>query len=214
MAHLAAAASEPGRSPTDQMLAPLVLPFQITVAVFVTFWCVGALTLRTPKRIALLSVASVLLFIPSCVGVTALVDSQRYGRFNYALASEIPDDGYIELPAHAAEVTIYRNAAGHWARFTISTPSLRSWIDERRSLRPDLNPQHDEDEWAANGGDAQPPDLLERNQQVFRSRFPDTGWTYGPSMLEMHVSRSDRGGGYTVWHVPTTGDTYLSAGYW
>ena len=29
-------------------------------------------------------------------------------------------------------------------------------------------------------------------------------------MLQVHVTRSTRGGGYTVWHVSSTGDTYLS----
>ncbi|QDV61143.1 hypothetical protein [Crateriforma conspicua] len=196
------------------MLAPLVLPFQITFAAFAVLWCVGALTLQKPKRIAWLTLAAVLLFIPSCVGVMALVDLQRYGRFDYASASDIPDDGYIELPAPATDITLYRNGAGHWAKFTIDTPSLRSWIDERRSLRPDLNQHHDDDEWLSTASDRQRPDLLELNKQIFGNRFPDTGWTYGPSMLQVHVSRSDRGGGYTVWHVPSTGDSYISAGYW
>lgn len=196
------------------MFAPLVLPFQITVAAFAVLWCVGALTLRTPKRIAWLSAAAVLLFIPSCVGVMAVVDSQRYGRFDYATTSEIPNDGYIELPRNAAVITLYRNGAGHWARFTIDTLSLQSWIDERRSLRPDLNRLHDDDEWSQTETDTKRPDMLELNQQIFSNRFPDTDWTYDPAMLEVHVSRSDRGGGYTVWHVPSTGDTYISAGYW
>jgi putative effector of murein hydrolase LrgA (UPF0299 family) len=64
------------------MLAPLVLPFQITLAAFAVRWCVGALALRKPTRIAWLSLAAVLLFIPSCVGVMAVVDLQRYGRFD------------------------------------------------------------------------------------------------------------------------------------
>lgn len=196
------------------MFAPLVLPFQITAAAFALLWCVGALALRTPKRIARLSLAAVLLFIPSCVGVMAIVDLQRYGRFDYATASEIPEDGYIELPSTAKNVTLYRNSAGHWARFTIDSPSLRSWIDERRSLRPDLNGHHDDDEWSAKDTKLQWPGMLELKQRIFEDHFPKTGWSYDPSMLEVDVSRSDRGGGYTVWHVPSSGDTYIRAAYW
>ena len=196
------------------MFAPLVVPFQITAGVFAVLWCVGAALLRTPKRIAWLTLASLILFIPSCVGVMAVVDAQRYGRFDYATATEIPDDGYIELPATAANIVLYHNGDGHWAKFTIDTPSLRSWIDERRSLRPDLNNSHDAHEWTPNDVRAQRPDALQLNQQVFDNRFPDTGWTYDPLMLEINVSRSDRGGGYTLWHLPSTGDTYISAGYW
>jgi hypothetical protein len=143
----------------------------------------------------------------------AVVDSHRYGRFDYGNASDIPDDGYIELPTNATEITLYRNGAGHWAKFTIDTPSLKSWINDRLSLRPDLNELHD-DEWLQIDTETQRPDLLELNQQIFNIRFPETGWAYDPSMMEVHVSRSGRGGGYTVWHVPSTGETYLSAGYW
>ncbi|MDM4019463.1 hypothetical protein [Roseiconus lacunae] len=128
------------------MLAPLVLPFQITIAVFAVLWCLGAITLRTPKRIVWLSIAAVILFIPSCTGIMAVVDSQRYGRFDYADASDIPNDGNIELPVKAADITLYRNGAGHYAKFTIDTQSLQSWIEERRSLRLDLNQHHDDDE--------------------------------------------------------------------
>lgn len=144
----------------------------------------------------------------------SVVDARRYGRFDYAAANEIPDDGYIELPASATDITLFRSGAGHWAKFSIDTPTLGSWIDERLSLRPDLNNSHDANEWAPKATHSQPPDTLELNQQIFGDRFPDTGWIYDPAMLEIQISRSDRGGGYTVWHVPSNGDTYISAGYW
>ena len=196
------------------MLAPIVLPFQITVAVFAVLWCAGAMRLRTPKRIAFLSLACLVLFIPSCVGVMTVVDSQRYGRFDYDIAAKVPKDGYIEIPTNASEITLYRNDAGHWAKFVVDTPSLKSWIDAHRSLRPDLNANHDDDEWVPKQTNTQRPDILEQNQQTFDNRFPKTGWKYDPSMVELDVRLSDRGGGYTVWHVPSTGITYLSAGYW
>ncbi len=195
------------------MLAPLVLPFQITFAVFAVLWCLGALTLRTPKQIAWLSLAAILLFIPSCTGIMALVDWHRYGRFIYADSSQIPNDGYIELPANAKGITLYRNGGGHWCRFTIDTPSLRSWIDDRRKLRPELN-QHQDDEWQEKLSETPQADMLELNQKIFSNRFPDTGWVYDPTMVQVHVTRSARGGGYTLWHIQSTGDTYLSAGYW
>ena len=127
------------------MLAPLVLPFQITCGSFALLWVAGAILLRTPKRIAGLSLAAMLLFISSCTSVMAVVELQRYGRFDYSKASEIAKDGYIELPAGTADVTLYRNGIGHWAKFTIHTASLRSWIEEQRSLEPSLNQGHDDD---------------------------------------------------------------------
>lgn len=196
------------------MFAPFVLPFQITLIAFAVLWCVGALTLRSPKRIAGLSLAALLLFIPSCFGVKAVVDLQRYGRFDYANASEIPKDGYIELPENARHVTLYRNGFGHWGKFQVDTVSLRSWIDESRALRPDLNQHHVDEEWLDDVDTNERPEVLALKQQIFAERFPETGWTYEPAMREVHVNRSDRGGGYSVWHVPSTGDTYISTRYW
>lgn len=194
------------------MLAPLVLPLQITVAIFAVVWIGAALVLKTPKRMASLTLAAMLLFIPSCAGIMAIVDAVRYGRFDYPSAADIPRDGYIELPESAVKIALYRHASGHRARFSIDTESLRTWIDERRSQRPDLNHAHDDDEWTASTD--QSPDGLRLKQEIFSRRFPDTGWLYDPKLVELHVSRSDRGGGYTVWHNPASGDTYLSAAYW
>lgn len=196
------------------MLAPVVLPFQITVALFAVLWCLGAFTLRTPKRIAWLSLAALLLFIPSCTGIMAIVDLQRYGRFNYADASEIPHDGYIELPESAKDITLYRNGAGHWAKFKIDTTTLRAWIDDRRALQPDLYQYHDDDEWLAKPRNTQAQDERNQEQQVFANRFPDSGWVYDPMMVRVRVTRSKRGSGYTLWHLSATGDTYLNASYW
>jgi hypothetical protein len=91
---------------------------------------------------------------------------------------------------------------------------LRSWVEDRRKLRPDLNQHQDADEWLVKASEPQRLDMIELSQQIFSNRFPDTGWVYDPAMVQIHVTRSARGGGYTVWHVQSTGDTYLSAGYW
>lgn len=196
------------------MFAPLVLPFQITVVAFAIFWFVGALVFRTRERIAWMTLAAILLFIPSCAGVMAVVDTQRYGRFDYDNASEIPSDRYLELPGDATDITVYRSDSGHWAKFTIDTQALQSWIDSRRSLQPDLNRKNDDDEWLASPSVSLQDDVLEQKQQAFSSRFPGTGWTYDPAMHEIHVILSERGGGFTLWHIPASGATYISAAYW
>ena len=87
------------------MLAPLVLPFKITFVVFAVAWTGAALLMRKPKPIAIVSVLLTLLFVPSCIGVMKIVDSYRYGRFDYASVKEVPDDGYIELPDTATSIT-------------------------------------------------------------------------------------------------------------
>lgn len=195
------------------MFASAVLPFQITAAIFAVLWVVGALLLK-PRQIAWLSIATVLLFIPFCIGVTVIVDSVRYGRFQYKTAAEIPQDGYIELPPAATNITLYRNASGHWGRFSIDTPTLQLWVEERRSLRPDLNKLQQTDEGKSGTVAMQHPEMIQIAKSIFDNRFPGTGWSYDPSMIEFHVSTSKRGGGYTLYHIRETGDTYLRAAYW
>ena len=56
--------------------------------------------------------------------------------------------------------------------------------------------------------------MLQLNAKEFAGRFPEPGWTYDPDMVELEVSRSDGGGGYTIWHVPDTDVTYLDAVSW
>jgi hypothetical protein len=196
------------------MLTPLVLPFQITAAIAAIAWLIAALSLRTPKRIALVSLATLVLFVPSCAGIKTVVDCYRYGRFEYASAGDIPTDYYIELPSTAKNVVLYRSGAGHATRFSIDSESLQAWINERRSLRPDLNDFHNNDNLTAMPSDEQPPELLRLKQELFAKRFPKTGWSYDPTMIENDVQRNERGGGYSIWHIPASGDTYLSASYW
>lgn len=203
--------TEVGGSRVSDMFAPLILPFQITVVLFAVGMVVAARSLRSRLRIVWLTLVPMLLFIPSCAGVMLIVDLVRYGRFDYASANEIPRDGYIHLPPTATKIELHRNGAGHWAKFVVSTEDLREWVREQRSCRPDLNSPRD-DEWIVRRDSN--PELQASNQKVFESRFPDTGWSYDPGMIEVHVTRSARGGGFTIWHIPSSGVTYLRASYW
>jgi len=200
------------------MFAPVVMPFQITAAIFAIVLVAVCLYFRHPKAVVLSILAAMILFIPSCTGVMLVVDLFRYGRFDYASATDIPDDGYIDIPSTAANIVLYRNGAGHWARFTVATDDLLRWIAEMRSLRPDLNDTSEHDDRLADGLAHLPESVrtetLELKSQMFADRFPDTGWEYDPAMNEYRVWRSDRGGGYTIWHIPDSDVAYLSAGYW
>ncbi|WP_404308104.1 hypothetical protein [Neorhodopirellula lusitana] len=202
------------------MLAPVVLPFQITCLILVVVWFAGVIWLRAPKRVGLLTLAVAFAFIPSCTGVMFVVDAYRYGRFEYESTADIPSDGYIELPDAATDITLFRHGAGNFARFSIDTGELHGWIDQQRSLQPELNAglswdnRENVDDEQATQHEYIRTEMLVLNQELFALRFPETGWQYDPTMIQAQVSRSRRGGGYTIWHVPATGDTYLSASYW
>lgn len=196
------------------MFAPVVLPFQITAAIFGIAVIVIFMFLRRGKAIASALLGATLLFVPSCTGIMLVVDQFRYGRFEYATEAEVPDDGYIELPPTARDIVLYRDGVGHRARFTVTTDELRSWVEQMRSLRSDLNSSGNGNKSPMQAPEIFREEMHRQNSERFSNQFPDTGWTYEPGMVELRVMRSDRGGGYTVWHVPDKDVAYLRAYYW
>ena len=122
--------------------------------------------------------------------------------------------GYIELPPTATNIVLFRNGAGHFARFTNPTDSLESWVTQMRAQRPELNSDSEEVRSTPNWPKEMRADMLQLKSDIFANRFRDSGWSYDPNMIEFQVLRSRRGGGYSIWHLRETGDTYLSAGYW
>ena len=184
------------------MFAPVVLPFQITCVVMILFLIIGLLRSNGGKAKVVVVCSSLLLFIPSCTAVMFAVDQFRYGRFEYASRSEMPEDGYIELPPTAQKITLYRNGAGHWAKFAIETSALMEWIEKMRALRPGLKTDLDGDEWVNNAIPQIQAEMGKLYAEEFANRFPDTGWQYKPSMNRYYVNRSDRGGGFLSLRCP------------
>ena len=142
------------------------------------------------------------------------VDPFRYGRFEYRTADEIPLDGYIELPITATNIVIHRQAPGHQARFEISTEDLRAWVIKMRSLCPELNQNANDEIWEKGDSKQIAKSFDDLERQIFDRFFAKTGGTFEPKMTFNHVTRSSRGGGYTIWHAPVSNLAYLNAGYW
>ncbi len=198
------------------MFASGVLPFQITVVIFVISLIILNVTARR-RRFFLESIfAAALLFIPSCIGVTFLIDLARYGKFEYEAASEINHDPYIKLPDSARNIVLHRNAGGYIARFSVTTPRLKAWIEEMRSIRPDLNRLKDvnRNDWHENIDSPLYNKMAEMNSEMFANRFSAVEWKYDPKMHEFQVLMSDRGGGFTVYQAPGSDIAYLTAAYW
>lgn len=196
------------------MFASFELPFYITVAVFGVGLLVASFISRREKTYLICLAVSFFLFVPSCTGVMLIVDQFRYGRFDYLTESEVPRDGYIELPPTATHIVLYRNRAGHCARFGSSTELLMSWVAEVRARHPSINMFADKQEHLKRFPEGWLKEIHKHESNVFAQRFPNTGWTYDPEMIELRVNRSRHGDSFTLWHLPSTGDTYLSAQYW
>lgn len=194
------------------MFAPVVLPFQITCAILlIAVIAIPVVFCRLQSRVVAL-LAVFLLFVPSCTAVMLVVDQFRYGRFDYATAAAVPRDGYIELPPSATDIELHRSGDGHAASFVVATEELLPWIAEKRSLRPEL--QVPDDLAITEVPEHSRAEVHQLRSEDFSRRFGQLGWKYAPELIKYHVARSSDFGGYTIWHLPATGDTFLDAGYW
>jgi len=117
------------------MFWPVILPFQVTCWVLLLFVVLS--TVLAPivkwKRVSMFAV-SVLLgcvgFIPSCVAVEVVIDSQRFGDFYYKSGSEV-NDFRVEryLPPAARNIHLYQGGGGFCAKYTISKADFLSYFD-------------------------------------------------------------------------------------
>ena len=184
------------------MLEPLILGLNISILVvfFVFFGAVSILPYYGYPRRKVLTVAcmlSVVLFIPSCVGISLIVEFVRYGRFTYQGAVEITD-AKVQLPPSATEITLFKYASGHDARFKVSKEDLSQWLESNQADRSEKRPD-------GTLGASVP------------AHFSKYGWPSNADKndLEKYVGPiAETGAGFVVWYSPKNGIAYLHCGYW
>ena len=192
------------------MFWPIVLPFKITFWVFVGI--VTVLTVLSPamkwkrgKTFLMTSLLAILAFVPSCTGVMAVVDAQRFGVFHCDSYAEV-QDFRIEryLPKSAQKITLDKFASGHRAKYAITQPELVSYLDalwieagNRSAIsREDLD---DGSEVSA--------------EQVARD-FEGLDWSAPSTAIKFHSPVESDGGGATYYFDPAANVAYHRAGYW
>lgn len=187
----------------------MILPAEIA------FWVLTAIVLlvtvfapvmkwKRVKAFGIVSLLAVLAFIPSCMGIMATVDSQRFGVFRYDSYSEV-DDFRIEryLPTQARDITLDKYFTGHRAKYSISQSELTDYLDglwDRDGqysafARDDLN------------------DGVTVSSDDFEYFFADLGWRPFEA-IEYHSPVQSDGGGAFYYFDPSTGTTYHCAAYW
>ncbi len=192
------------------MLWPIVLPFQITACVLLALIVIATLAAplvkwkRLPTFIGVL-VLSLLAFIPSCVGIMNIVDTQRFGVFNYQTFKEV-NDFRVEryLPPVARDITVDKYAQGFRARFTIKQAELDAYLDEVWSLYGKRS--------VVKRGEMSAMRLVDK--QSHELRFGDLGWAYLDDATEIYGPTAGNGAGFSVWYSPSTGIAYQRGGYW
>ena len=146
---------------------------------------------------------SAVLAIPMLFAIGFIVDSIRYGEFNHADASKL-NDGYVQLPVDATEITLHKYASGHELKFKTTKASLESWMAELTQKRRKYS-------------DATAFEFDVRSDfdsEHFNHLFGRHGWDYPADAVVYRGWRSGRGGGFDVWYSEVQQFAYISGTYW
>ena len=107
------------------LFAPVVLPLQITF--FVMLGLVVGLPFlyrRFTKHPVLASLGTcALLGFPMLFAIGSIVDSFRFGEFQHGDAKRL-NDGYVQLPTDATEITLHKYASGHELKFKTTKAAI------------------------------------------------------------------------------------------
>lgn len=193
------------------MLWPIILPFQITCGVLIAV--VIALTLAAPprawgrgKRFLLYSAIAFVAFIPSCTGIMMVVDSVRFGDFNYASFDDIPDfRSRRYLPEKAEDIQIRKCFNGYLARYQLSSHEFNAYLDNLwRMYGTD---SASEREGGQDEGQAADP-------ESFRMWFGELGWDFPIHAVVYQSPREPDGGGATYIVDAENGIVFQRTSFW
>lgn len=192
------------------MLWPLVLPFKITICLLILFVTLSTAFVPVAKwkrsktfRISL--AFGCIAFIPSCNAIMAILDSQRFGTFQFSSASVV-NDFRVErwLPPNAVNITLQKHANGYCAKYSISKANLQSYLDALWNEFGQLSatpPQHRRNGEAVSG-------------EISHPALADTNWPALRNPIEFDSPRERDGGGATYYFDATTDTVHQIAVYW
>ncbi len=203
------------------MLWFLVLPFLLTVG-FITFTVVTA-SVFLPKwpwwhrrdwgRIracVLCSILGFVLFIPTCIGVTAAIHPLRFGTFTYETASDVGDSKVSNyLPPEAREITVRTGVNGHVATYRVDRQDLEKHIETLWKIaRPDAID-------LAETGELSRVDLSGFDLQLPGELGPLSLPSPGPEPMHVYTSPFAPNGAGCFYYLEPEGDRVLHrVGYW
>ena len=186
--------------------------------VTITFWgliaCIVVATLLAPRfavkrsnAFALSIVLGVLAFIPSCIGVHAVIAPFRFGVFHYDAYDDVNDwRVYRYLPKGSTDITLEKPSHGNGfrAKFSISQDELESWLDQQWALRGDQSrsPREKADSRRVVSGEE-----IAREFGDFVEGLPSAAVEYGSPVKSNWA-------GCNIWYSAEQGIGYADAGYW
>lgn len=193
------------------MLWPLQLPFLITCLLMGLFvLAVAILSARlkwNPTTASFFAVfIAVLAFIPSCTGVMMVVDSVRFGAFEFASFDEINDfraERY--MPPNATKISMVKFPACYYAKYVLSKEALEAYLDE-------LWREYGHRSASKRGA------MYDEGKTAYREQmnleFRDLNWEL-PNKSTVYYSPSESdGGGAKYYYDAQSGVVYQRTAYW
>ncbi len=193
------------------MLWPLILPFQITVALMIALliavlWFGARRKWRSGRKISAAVLLPLLLFVPSCVATSYVVDHYRFGMFHYDNFDSIHDfrvERY--MPPAATDISVYKHphGNGYRARFTISEADFDAWHTSFWEKYA---------EYAINSRDDD--NRAPSSSRQFDQWFGEFNWSMPGDCVQYHSPVAGNGAHYTVQYSPDRQQAFLNSCYW
>lgn len=196
------------------MLWPLELPFKITCVLFAALILLAVAMVPNMKwkrgRVFRLSLAiAALLFIPSCSGIMAVLDSQRFGVFQHATFDDV-NDPRVEswLPSAATDIRLQKRMGGFKAKYSITEADLKKFMGRiwqkygqySTMSRAQIQTQLDSGRLI----DTPPPCVDD----------DPTDWPPLTNPAVYMSPQAANGAGFTIWYSIEDGVVYQEAAYW
>ena len=192
------------------MLWPIILPIQLTSLIMV-FMVVMVTVIAAAKNwkpglaFVFTSALAIIAFVPSCNGIMSVLDARRFGVFQYAKYDDVRDFRIERfLPPTAKAITLEKTAMGHRAKYSITEPELREYIDQLWNEFGHLS--------AVPRGDSSEREMA--NPDEIELRFQGLGWPVLKNAICFSSPTEADGGGATYYYDPDSGTAYHRAGYW
>jgi hypothetical protein len=120
------------------MLWPIVLPFQISLAFWLSVIIIAGLfaprwNIKRLKAMIQSLLVGMILFIPSCAVIQSVLDPLRFGMFQYPDFNAVGDWRIQRyLPKDATDISIEKRwgGNGYRAKFKISKAELDAWFED------------------------------------------------------------------------------------
>lgn len=186
------------------ILIPVILTLFLLVGIFGVIAIYTSIFRKNHSKLISRSILiGVIGFIPSCMGITSIVNNYRFGVFHYKYYENV-NEGKAHLPPTATNINIETYPQGYKAKFNITETSLNKWFDDiwKKSNNVSINSKQRKE------------NITEYELDGFHNTFKKQGWILPASAIVYNGPRKSNGAGFTLYFDNEDNVAYQRVGYW